>query len=410
MSLPEIAVRNESGMETTLAREPVLRTGAGREDHRPEERPLKRIPAELRRGRPEYRKQSTPLHNILIRLKQDSQFLRTAVQFTFALLCVWIGVEFALFVRWGTGGLPVVAPVRPPGVEGFLPISALISLKYWLQTGIVNDVHPSGLFILLAVAGLGLFLKKAFCGWLCPVGTLSESLWQFGQRILKRNLRLPRWLDIPLRGLKYVLLVFFVAAIWNMDGDAVRSFIYSPYNKVADIKMYVFFADMTAAALWTIILLVLGSVVVKNFWCRYLCPYGAFLGILSWFSPLKVTRNATTCIDCELCTKACPANIRVHALTRVRSDECTSCYACIEACPVKETLQMRLTRRSAAVPSWAFGVLVAGVFVGITGLAMLTGHWQNRISSDEYRYRMQHLDSPLYQHNRGQVPVYGPQD
>jgi hypothetical protein len=62
------------------------------------------------------------------------------------------------------------------------------------------------------------------------------------------------------------------------------------------------------------------------------------------------------------------------------------------------------------VPSWAFGVLTAGVFIAVTGLAMLAGHWQNGITVEEYARRFQTLSDPVYQHNRGSVPEYGPHD
>lgn len=58
-----------------------------------------------------------------------------------------------------------------------------------------------------------LLMKKPFCSWLCPEGTLSEWLWRVGRNILGRTCRLPRWADIPLRGLKYLLLGFFVFVI-----------------------------------------------------------------------------------------------------------------------------------------------------------------------------------------------------
>jgi polyferredoxin len=46
----------------------------------------------------------------------------------------------------------------------------------------VNSIHPSGLFILIAVIAVSFVLKKAFCSWLCPVGTLSEALRMFGKK------------------------------------------------------------------------------------------------------------------------------------------------------------------------------------------------------------------------------------
>lgn len=371
---------------------------------------VKKLAPDLRKRRPDHRGERW-YRRWWLDLRDDSQKLRTTVQMTFLALLLWIGYEFHLFMEWGLSGGVAPYVERPPGVEGFLPISALISLKFWIQSGIINDIHPSGLFIFLAILGTGLLLKKSFCSWLCPVGTLSETLWMAGEKLFGRTLSVPRWLDIPLRSLKYLLLLFFVYAIAGMAVPELRQFIYSPYNRVADIKMYLFFAEISSFALWTILILAGLSVVIKNFWCRYLCPYGAFLGFFSLLSPLKITRKAATCIDCELCTKACPSSIKVHTASRVWSDECMSCYACTEACPVKNTLQMQTSSAEARpVPSWVFGVLVAGVFVAVTGLAMLAGHWQNGITPAEYQRRFQELDKPVYQHNRGSVPEYGSND
>ena len=332
------------------------------------------------------------------------------VQLAFFLLCVWIGIEFHLFVQWGESGGAAAFHPRPPGVEGFLPISALISLKYWILTGIINGIHPSALVILLAIIAVSLVVKKAFCSWLCPVGTLSEALWQLGQKLFGRNLSLPRWLDYPLRSLKYLLLFFFLYSITSMDVTDLAAFIYSPYNRMADVKMYLFFAGVSAFAFWSIAVLMGLSLVIKNFWCRFLCPYGALLGVASLLSPIKITRTKVSCIDCELCTRACPSAINVHTAARVWSDECTSCLACVQVCPVKDTLDMRLPGGRKQVSPWVLGSLIAGVFVAITGLAMLTGRWNNDITREEYLKRFQRLDTPIYQHFRGQVPAYGPND
>jgi Pyruvate/2-oxoacid:ferredoxin oxidoreductase delta subunit len=373
-------------------------------------RSKKCIPPELRRRPFRSSLGISWFRRLLRRLKEDSQAQRSFVQLTFVLLCLWIGVEFYSFVRWGLGGASHSFYPRPPGVEGFLPISALISLKYFVTTGIVNAVHPSALFILIAVLAVSMVVKKAFCSWLCPIGTLSESLWLLGQKLFGRNLDLPRWLDLPLRALKYILLAFFLWSIMGMDTRALEYFIYSPYNKVADIKMYLFFARISGLALGTIVVLAFLSVIVRNFWCRYLCPYGALLGLVSLVSPFRITRNKDSCIDCMKCTESCPARIKVHATTRVWSDECTSCMACVQVCPVKNALNLQLARVSKPVPNWVLGTLILGVFMAITGFAMITGHWQNGISRYEYQRRFLHLEDPQYQHFRGHVAEYGPDD
>jgi Pyruvate/2-oxoacid:ferredoxin oxidoreductase delta subunit len=369
---------------------------------------VKKIPVELRKPKLAPPHGARWHHRILWRLKHDSQFLRSSVQLAFVLLCLWIGIEFYLFMRWGMSGGQAAYNTRPPGAEGFLPISALMSLKYWFDTGIVNQVHPSGLFILVAIIAMSVGLKKAFCSWLCPIGTLSESLWMLGQKVFGRSFSVTKWIDIPLRSLKYLLLLFFAFAIWRMDVPTMRAFIESPYNKMADVKMYMFFANITSTALWTILILIGLSIVVKNFWCRYLCPYGALLGFLSVLSPLKITRQKSTCIDCDLCTKECPSGIKVHSANRVWSDECTACLKCVQVCPVKNTLEMRSSKGAGPIPSLVFAGLVVGVFVAITGLAMLTNSWQNNISRQEYLQRFEQLDTPEYSHPFSGLGSYGP--
>ena len=374
-------------------------------------------PRRIKEILPKFQKRSTNpsqeprwYRQLIRRLKEDSQLLRSTFQLAFALLCIWIGAEFYFFVRWGTSGGQETYVPRPPGAEGFLPISGLVSLKYWIQTGIINSVHPAALFILLAVVVVSVTAKKSFCSWLCPIGTLSESLWMLGRGLFGQNRDLPRWIDIPLRSLKYLLLSFFAWSVWNMGVEALAGFIDSPYNRVADVKMYLFFAQISSLAFWVIASIMFLSVVIRNFWCRYLCPYGALLGIVGLLSPMKITRAKATCVDCELCTRACPANIKVHAAGRVWSDECTSCLACVQVCPVKNTLDVRFRAKGTSVPNWVIGTLVGGIFFGVTGLAMLSGHWHNSIPKDEYLRRFQQLDSPLYQHFRGQAPQYGPND
>jgi Pyruvate/2-oxoacid:ferredoxin oxidoreductase delta subunit len=368
----------------------------------------KKLAPELRKPRPAYKNETRWPRRLWLRLAGDPRAMRLVVQLAFVLLCVWIGVEFHRFMLWGQSGGTRPYAERPPGVEGFLPISALISACHWLVTGRLNRVHPAAVFILIAIVLMSVVVKKAFCSFFCPVGTLSEQLWKLGRRIFGRNPRLPWLLDVVLRSLKYLLLGFFLVSILRMDAETLARFVGSPYNKVADIKMYLFFAHLSSFAGKVLVSLTALSLVFKNPWCRYLCPYGALLGLFGFLSPAKVTRSQRTCIDCQLCTRACPADIKVHLANRVRSDECTSCLDCVAVCPVKDTLEVRAAGR--ALSAHVVIALITAIFLGVTGVAMASGHWRNQISREEYLRRFQHLDSPLYQHARGHVPAYGPED
>jgi len=331
---------------------------------------------------------------------------RRIVQFGFLALTLWIGIEFIIFVhQLENGTLPTIA--RPAGVEAFLPISALISFKYWILTGNFNTIHPSALVLLLIFVAMAIILKKGFCAWVCPVGLFSEYLEKIHIFIFDKPKSLPRWLDYPLRSLKYLLLLFFAWAIFvQMDVLQLEKFIYSPYNKVADIKMLKFFSEMSAMTARVLVGLVLLTILVRHFWCRYLCPYGALLGSLSWLSLFKIHRNQSSCTDCEKCTQVCPSRIRVHKEGAVFSDECHACLKCIDACPVKDTLYLSIAKEKGTLPRMAYPIILVALFlIGII-TARVTGYWQNEITVQEYRYHVQHFNEPVYNHNRGQVPEY----
>lgn len=334
----------------------------------------------------------------------DPQAVRRMVQWGFALLTIWIGIKFILFVHQA-GGEGEITLTRPPGVEAFLPISALISLKYWLFTGIFNTIHPASLVLLLVIIATALLLKKGFCGWVCPFGLLSEYLAKIHTWIFGRPRRLPRWLDYPLRSLKYLLLGFFAYAIfWEMGVRELEAFINTPYNKVADVKMYLFFANASAFTIKVLAALVLLSVLVRYFWCRYLCPYGALLGILGWLSPLKVRRNAESCIDCGKCTRVCPANIKVDKAVSVRSDECNACLRCVDACPVKDTLSFSVTPTRGVLPRRLYPLFLILLFAVGIGAGRLFDRWHSSITPAEYRHHIRNIESPVYNHFRGRTP------
>jgi polyferredoxin len=324
------------------------------------------------------------------------------VQLVFVALNVWIGAQFYLWVRSFEGSRLGWVVSRPAGVDGWLPIAGLMNLRYLLATGRAPAVHPAAMFLLIAFLAMSVVLKKAFCGWLCPVGTFSEMLWKLGRRFFSRNYQVPRWLDRELRGLKYLLLGFFVFVIAWMPVAALRDFMTGPYGTIADVKMLDFFRGIGVVGIAVIVWLVLLSVFIKNFWCRYLCPYGALMGLVSMLSPVKIRRDAEACIDCGKCSRACPSNLKIDKLVQIRSAECTACMACVAACPVENALQLALPPRKAetAADRWrglaarprVVAAVLAVIFFGVVLFARMTGHWQTDVPRDVYMQLVPHAD------------------
>jgi polyferredoxin len=269
-------------------------------------------------------------------------------------------------------------------VEGWLPIASLMNFKVLLLEGRLPAVHPAGVFLLIAFLLIALLLRKAFCSWLCPVGTLSEWLWRFGRKTFRRNFRLPAWADLPLRSLKYILLGLFLYAVGSMSVPAIEAFLNGPYGIIADVKMLNFFRFLSVTAAVVLGVLIVLSIFYQNFWCRYLCPYGALLGLLGRFSPTRVRRDPEICIDCAKCAKACPSLLPVDQLLSVRSPECTGCYDCIAICPAEGALWMSAAGRRRRLPAWAMAAAIAVLFLGTVGFARLIGRWDTSLPDRVY--------------------------
>ena len=310
-------------------------------------------------------------------IRTTSQSTRQRIiQSVFLVLCLHAGWQFHRFMVWATGASDVFVP-RPASVEAFLPIAALMSLRRLLQTGAWDMVHPAGLAIFLAAIVTAAALRKGFCGYICPVGLISGALNTLGRRLSLSRVPGPgiaRLLSAP----KYLALGFFLFTVFvGMDLTAIEQFAAAPYNYVADARMLRFFLSPSRTTLFILAALLVLGTVLRSFWCRYLCPYGALLGLFSWASPARIHRDPATCVNCGRCSNACPGCIRVQDTERVLSPECLGCMRCQEVCPVDGCLTMRAAGRT--VPAWAAGAGSVAVMLGAWLLALQAGLWEQRV-------------------------------
>ncbi len=323
---------------------------------------------------------------------KKTTFWRELVQWGFLAWVLYLGIRFGMFVRHfeSNGVAPFIA--RPSGVDGFLPIGGLASLKLWLLNGEFDTKHPAALVLLVTFLLMSLLAKKSFCSWLCPVGTLSEAAWKVGKKILGRNYTMWRWLDIPLRGLKYLLLAFFVKILLiDMPARAIASFVQSPYWSLSDVKMLRFFTQISTTTIVVVATTAVLSLLYKNFWCRYLCPYGALLGLVSMLSPFKIRRDITTCIDCQKCSNTCPSQLKVHLSNNICNPECTGCLTCVEVCP-QSSLAMSTFLPRQPLPRWVFPLVLLSIYAAGIIIGMVSGHWESSMTYGDYQRLMPMVD------------------
>jgi len=267
---------------------------------------------------------------------------------------------------------------RWAGVDFLCPFGGLETLYSLLAgDGFLRHTAASSVILLVGMLVMAAAYRRSFCGNLCPLGTLQGLFGAAGRRLLRRRLTVPRAVDRVARYLKYAVLVFFALWTWQAAELVLR-----PYDP------WVAWAHLTAPDLLTtygiglavLVVSLAGSLAYERFFCKYLCPAGALLGLLSRVSFLNIRRDADACIDCGRCDKACMMNVEVATADVVKSSECISCNECVNACPVPGALKVTAPGDARATSLAATGVVVA-LMVGIVGATTLSGSFDWRMES-----------------------------
>ena len=231
--------------------------------------------------------------------------------------------------------VPVLNCYSCPGALGACPIGSLQAV-----TG--GKGRSISFYILGVLMLFGLVFGRLLCGFACPFGLLQDLL----ARIPVRRRKVPENIDRPARKLKYVLLacvLILPAAVSAAKGAAA-----SPYfckylcpagTLEGGVPLLLANANLRAMAgalfTWKAVVLaavIAGAVLIPRFFCRYLCPLGAFYSLFSRFALYRMELDASSCIGCGKCEEVCPMAVRV---TRELADspECIRCGRCKAVCP-----------------------------------------------------------------------------
>lgn len=202
-------------------------------------------------------------------------------------------------------------------------------------------------FPFLGLIGLAsVVFGRAFCGWACPMGLVKDAL----GRLPKPG----RWFqtawvkaDPVLKWLKWPALVLVVWAVFAYNYQPLtRSFEYvvrSPdvFNVQSYLVAWGLGGGGYGSRLGILLVALVGALVVSRFWCRYLCPLGALLGVFNKFSAFTLRRRREACVDCGLH----PQNCIQH--TCPETTDCVMCGDCAQACPSR-AIGLRFRWRTSA--------------------------------------------------------------
>jgi ferredoxin len=216
----------------------------------------------------------------------------------------------------------------------------------------------------------------------------------------------PQVVERPGRYLKYLVLAVIVAG-----SAATASLFIRPYDPWAAWH-HILSVELVSGFLVGLILLAVslaGSVLYERFFCKYLCPMGAFLGLIHRLGWFRVKRIEATCTHCHACNKACPVGIQVEAMSQVQSAECINCNLCVEACPVADTLVTAGPKRG-KISSFAMLGITAGVFVAVMSITTALGGFEWTVKSLAERAKSGSVErrGEAAETRDAQAPVVGP--
>jgi NosR/NirI family nitrous oxide reductase transcriptional regulator len=164
--------------------------------------------------------------------------------------------------------------------------------------------------------------RGVFCGWVCPYGALTEILFMIGKKLGIPSYELPDRIHNPLRYLRYAILGVLVAVfLWDsILGERLAEV--EPFKSTFLVPAWTRHGGFLA---WWLFLLGISVVSFRPF-CRYLCPLGGGLALLSSFRRSGPKRRVF-CSSCKICTRGCgPRAIRNDGSIDPR--ECLSCMDC----------------------------------------------------------------------------------
>jgi len=272
-------------------------------------------------------------------------------------------------------GLVVLARAQPntePNhlVELFFHLDPLILVATWLSA---HAVHAVGLAVATIV--LTLLLGRVFCGWICPLGTIHAIAGRGFDLFQRRTKRRDHWSPWQL-GKYYLLVGLLVMAAFGVHWVTIWDPLVLLYRTTATTLMpgfqwaveegstAIFKADpgIGSARLVTLtdppyaylrdnvfnlqgqtflatggILLVFVAIVAANayrrrFWCRYLCPLGALLGLISLRPLLRRAVEKENCNQCDLCAMSCHGAAGKSPGEQWKPAECLGCLNCTDSC------------------------------------------------------------------------------
>ena len=198
-----------------------------------------------------------------------------------------------------------------------------------------------------------------------------------GGKHLPRKIKVPERADKVLRLFKYAVLLFIVIGVWTFSVTGTT--LWSPWTIFG---MYATFKGFTDGAfLLTVggalmLIILIGSVFIERFFCKYLCPLGALYSLASRFRIFRIKKPSAQCGNCRLCSSRCSMAIPMNKYDSIKSGECINCLRCTTVCH-------RDNVKADTVPAVS-GTVAAIALMGVNYVGCIPENSQNSTAGQSY--------------------------
>ncbi len=168
-----------------------------------------------------------------------------------------------------------------------------------------------------------LFGRRAWCTFICGTGVLTETLGN-DYRIFGSKAKTPPPGFIALKWIILVLTVVFT----------VLAFSGFTQEKAFGLAFTIVFILLLRMLLMQAVNIILMPKLGTRIWCKYFCPQGLLISLISRMSRFALVKDESLCISCGTCNQHCSMSIDITGSPAViRSGECVGCGVCVEVCP-----------------------------------------------------------------------------
>lgn len=292
-------------------------------------------------------------YNLPVNLKSSSIIFEAARKIVQILFFAVFGLAL-----WSLPAIPLALPIL---FSSGLPSRTIEEALSLMQEMIYESFFPW--LPLASITIFGVLTGRLLCGWICPLGFVQDIL-MLGK---KKSVTISYKTHKSFTATKYVILgiILLICISLSLSQFSAQGAIYRTYFgvfaqapftalspsdtlfsvlprlliNVYFVSIYELISPLLIARLMILIAVLVLAIYIPRAWCRYLCPQGALLALVSRFSLLGLRREPVKCIKarCHICEDVCPMKVPLLSLDweKITDPECIYCLRCVTSCPTK---------------------------------------------------------------------------